>query len=577
MRFEDVRPGEGGKAEYKLMSMRARAGRWRWHIAAPLIVSGAIAGLVLATAGETLRPAREIVVRPVVFAAASSAGESLRRPVNAPSEGAAGGAAAHRNSADGDERRRTAESGRHLRGGGGSVQAPGWLEAEPFSRACSALTDGVIEDVLVLAGDRVEAGDVVARLVSEDAELALRGATAELAQANAELGAARADLTAAETVWENPVERERAVAATRAQLAETEAELARLPSLIAAEQSTLERLREEMARAEEAARRGAATSIEVIIQQKRSATQEAALAALKGRERVLSAQRDRLRAEAAAAERNADLRIEERAALARAKAALAGAKARVERREASRDEARLRLERMDVRSPISGNVRRRVRAPGDKVILGSENVHSAHVAYVYDPSALQVRVDVPLADVAKVHVGQACEVIVEALPDEKFRGEVTRITHEADLQKNTLEIKVRVKNPSPVLKPEMLTRVKFLSAPPERTNDDAMSESGAGASQDEFGASGSLVRVPVACLERAGEDGSAARVWKIRERRGRRGRAHPVAVDIASVDDEWATVRGGLRPGDLVAESPQGLSAGAAVRMRGGANDKGGA
>ena len=87
---------------------------------------------------------------------------------------------------------------------------------------------------------------------------------------------------------------------------------------------------------------------------------------------------------------------------------------------------------------MAGNVLRRLKGPGDKVMLGMDDPHSSHVVHLYDPGALQVRVDVPLADAAQVGVGQACEVVVDILPDEIFAGEVTRVTHEADLQKEHL-------------------------------------------------------------------------------------------------------------------------------------------
>ena len=48
------------------------------------------------------------------------------------------------------------------------------------------------------------------------------------------------------------------------------------------------------------------------------------------------------------------------------------------------------------------------------------------------------------------------------LPDQVFEGEVTRITGEADLQRNTLQAKVRITAPDEKLRPEMLCRVEFL-------------------------------------------------------------------------------------------------------------------
>ena len=88
----------------------------------------------------------------------------------------------------------------------------------------------------------------------------------------------------------------------------------------------------------------------------------------------------------------------------------------------------------------------------------------AAIAEVYDPSRLQVRVDVPLAEVARIGVGQSAEISLDLLPDRVFRGVVTRLVHRADLAKNTVPVKVRLTDPEPRLKPDMLARVRFLSA-----------------------------------------------------------------------------------------------------------------
>lgn len=506
------------------------------HVVVPLAVIGAVGGLLVASAGSVLQPAKPVRVMPVVFAEQDQ--KEDREP-------------------EADAPARRAHSGR-------TVQAPGWLEADPFSVACTALADGIVEEVLVLEGERVEKGQVVARLVSEDAELALANAEARLAAAEAELAVAQADLEAARMDWEYPIERERAVAVTEAQLAETEAELAQLPSLIAAERATLERLREELARTDEARERGAASAIEYVILQKDVAAQVASLEALEKRRGILEARRDRLEAEARAARRNAELRIPERRALDAAEAAVARARAARDQARARRDEARLRLDRMVIRAPISGFVQERLKVPGDKVMLGMDARHSAHVLHVYDPERIQVRVDVPLADAAHVFIGQECNVIVDVLPDREFAGEVTRITHEADLQKNTLEVKVRVIDPVPLLKPEMLTRVEFL--PPD----------GGAPARDDASASpsGGAVLVPAESIL-AGPGGSGA-VWVVRERRSGKGIVRRVPVSITGQEaDGWVRVEGALRPGDLLAVGETSLSPGERVRML--AADQGGA
>jgi len=61
--------------------------------------------------------------------------------------------------------------------------------------------------------------------------------------------------------------------------------------------------------------------------------------------------------------------------------------------------------------------------PGSRVTAFSENDAMARVASLYDPARLQVRVDVPLADAAKIGREQSALVTSEILPDMAFDHE----------------------------------------------------------------------------------------------------------------------------------------------------------
>ena len=514
MTVNEAPVGETGSSEYRTSDARRR---WPAHIVVPALVAASVGAVVMVSAREVLRPTTPIDVRPVVFA---------------------GTAAAARPGTPGTRR-------------GTTVQAPGWLEADPFHVACTALTDGIVQQMLVLEGQRVEAGQVVARLVAEDAELALAASEGDLAMARAQLAVVEADVRAARTNWENPVARERAVSVWRAALAETEAELVQLPSLVAVEQAGLERLREELSRARTALDRGGATDMEVIILDKQTAAQAAATEAIRRTQGILIARRSRLEAEVVAATRNFELRVDERRELDAAEATALRARALIARARARRDEDALRLERTVIHAPITGLVQRRLKVPGDKIRLSMDDPYSAHLLHLYDPDHLQVRVDVPLADAAGIYVGRRCEIVVEILPDVVFAGEVTRITHEADLQKNTLQVKVRVLEPDPVLKPQMLCRVRFLA------------EGG----EPGPGAAGPRLLVPAECVHRD-EGTGEARVWVVRDRRGRRGRSMPVPVVVGDNNGEWVSVRGDLVPGDLLVVAGDAMSPGRPVRIR---------
>lgn len=490
-------------------------------VGVPVAVGALTLGFLAWSAWPTLRPTRSVQVTQAVF-------DRAQQPTSERTVGAS------------DTRPR-----------GKTVQAAGWLEAEPYSVGCAALADGVVETIDAIEGDWVDKGDVIARLVGEDSELRLARADAALADARAERAHREAELRAAQSDWDEPVEQERAVEVWRAACEEGEAELKQLASLIASEQATLLRLEEELQRAESSQRQGAATDFEVIVARQRAQAQRASVESVIARGPLLEARLRRSHAELRAAERNLELRIDERQRLQTAEAALARSQASVSRAIAQRDEAALELERMVIRAPISGFVQRRYKSPGDKVVRMMDDPNSAILARLYDPTRMQVRVDVPLADAANVFEGQSCEVVVEVLPDETFVGTVLRITHEADLQKNTLEVKVGVAEPSPLLRPEMLTRVKFL----------AQGADGAARSPDEAERQ-TQVLVPEAVL-----DDQRSTLWAVRDRRGDRGAVVPVSIDVLDTSDGWARVRGPVQPGDLLVVGGPALRDGQRVRV----------
>jgi len=488
-------------------SARARLSR-QISMLVPAIVTLGTAAIITYTAWPLLRPAPEVRVAQAVF----------DRSVQTVAEA----------DASQDKQRDVP-----------TVQAAGWLEPEPYYTACTALTDGVVEEVTVLEGEFVEQGAVVARLVAEDAEMRLRNAQAMLSDMRARLKRETAEREAAERNWQDPIELRRKVASGEAGLAEARAELERLPALIDKAQATLHELQEEYERIARLRDSGSSTQTEVIVAEQRVKAQRAELNATEALEPVWDARVDRLASDLRAAKRDLELRIRDREQLDTARAAEEAARAAVQQAEVRRDEAQLELDRMTIRAPISGYVMRRLKGPGDKVMLGTEGEHSAHVLHLYDPEKLQVRVDVPLADASHVYDGQACEVVVEVLPGRVFRGEVIRSIHRADLQKNTLQFKVRVLDPAPILRPEMLTRVKFL--PPDRR---------AGSGSSEQRADRSRVLVPEAALDRSTDK---TRVWLITDRRAGRGKLQPVSVEAGTAEEGWVRITGSVQPGALIA------------------------
>jgi RND family efflux transporter MFP subunit len=125
--------------------------------------------------------------------------------------------------------------------------------------------------------------------------------------------------------------------------------------------------------------------------------------------------------------------------------------------------AQLALERTVIQAHHNGVILRRFVEPGQKRRAAMDDPHSATIASLFDPKHLQVRVDVPLAEAGRVFTGQETHISTAMLPGQVFTGRVTRIVGQADIQRNTLQVKVAVRNPSPRLRPEILCRVEFWS------------------------------------------------------------------------------------------------------------------
>ena len=427
----------------------------------------------------------------------------------------------------------------------GGVQAPGWVEADPFPISVTALSDGVVKEMLALEGQRVKAGDVVVRLVDDDAKLALAKAEAQLAEK-------QASLDAAQRQWDNPVESTRAVATGEAMVAATKAQLEKLEAEIGVESARLTLAKEEFERTSQATTQRALSEIDLIRARQQHHAQQATLAAVTAQKRVVDAELAQREAELTAAKENLRLRISDAKSLAEAKAALNLAKAQC-------DEAALRLSRMEVRSVSDGVVMQRHVTPGSKVMLAADNELSASVIHLYDPTKLQVRVDIPLADAAKVGVDQPAHIVVAVLPNQTFTGRVTRIVNEADIQKNTLQVKVAIDNPSLQLKPEMLARVRFGSATIATTTSDAASS----ATTTKASGSQSLF-APANLIEHHGERASTYVVDRGRSVAVRK----TVTVGEAQIDG-WVQIASGLNVGDALIVEQDDLHDGQRVRITG--------
>jgi RND family efflux transporter MFP subunit len=481
--------------------------RWKTRVLLPVLLLLAFAAVLVPSAWRTLTPRLDVRVVPVV----------AKRGVTA--------------------------------SGSVAFQATGWFEPDPYPVIATTLADGVIAEVLVLEGERVQRGQVLARLVPDDAQLALRRAEAVVQQHAAHTLASEVRMAAAQTAWDHPIARDEALASAECRALSARAEVERQARTVVMNEARLRELEEQLRRDEQQLPERAVSEFDVVRLRLRVDAERAALAAVRAGADVAKGALAQAEASLVAARENRRLRIEETETLAAARADLDRARAEHADVAARRDEAALRLSRMEVKAPIDGVVMLLEMAPGAKRMLGMDDPHSAHVAELYDPEKLQVRVDVPLADAAGLGVGQQAQIVAEVLPDRTFEGEVTRIVHEADIQKNTLQVKVAVRDPVIELKPEMLARVRFFGMQ----------------SQAQGGGESTRLFVPSRLLQ--ARNGAQAQVWIVDK-----GRAVALRRDVTvgGESGDAIEITSGLSPGDaLIDAPPAGLADGDAVRVTG--------
>ncbi len=194
-------------------------------------------------------------------------------------------------------------------------------------------------------------------------------------------------------------------------------------------------------------------------------------------------------------------------------------------------------------------VQRLLVTPGDKKTLLGDNPESATAALLFNPEALQARVDVPLELAGQLEIGQAARIRTEFLPDRQFRGWVERIVGEADLQRNTLQVKISLEEPDPRLRPEILCRAEFLGGTAANSERESRPAGSGVLSADRSN------RIRLFAPEEAlfKESGEAA-CWVI-DASGRHLELRPVTRGTERREG-WIEVTEGLRPGDRLVLNP---------------------
>ena len=148
----------------------------------------------------------------------------------------------------------------------------------------------------------------------------------------------------------------------------------------------------------------------------------------------------------------------------KAAAAFEAAQAQVNSAQAALRGARASLGYSEIRAPFSGVVLTKNADIGDIVTpLGASAGAKAAVVTIADMDTLQVEADVSETNIGKVRKGMACEIQLDALPLERFKGFVHMIVPTADRTKASVLVKIRFSGKDQRVLPEMSAKVSFLS------------------------------------------------------------------------------------------------------------------
>ena len=341
----------------------------------------------------------------------------------------------------------------------GVVAVSGRIEGD--DSAVAAKASGRIREITVREGDRLQAGQVIARLDDEQIRAREQQAQAAVRQAEARARLAQHQVAVLEEqLRQNQLGVDQARTDAQGRVSEADAKLAAAEAQLAQAEASWTQAkwdREAMASlfkrelvAEQEARRAASA-------------EEAQAAIVTASRRQVEAARGALTA-AKANLVNPAIRSSQVAAvqgqILQAQADIAAAQAEAERARAQLDEARANRQDLRVIAPFAGTVATRTAEPGEVVMAGTPIITLVNLGEVY------LRAFVPEGQIGRVRVGQPARVYLDSAPAKPLDAEVMRIDPQAsftpentyfreDRVKQVVGVKLRLRGGEGFAKPGM--------------------------------------------------------------------------------------------------------------------------
>ena len=144
-------------------------------------------------------------------------------------------------------------------------------------------------------------------------------------------------------------------------------------------------------------------------------------------------------------------------------AQVASSQANVQLAEKAILSAQVQVEFTNIRAPFDGTVLTKDADVGDIITpFGAAAGSRADIVTLADMTSLDAEVDVSESNIEQVHVGQPCEITIDAVPEKRYKGKVHMIVPTADRSKATIHTKVDFVDMDARVLPEMSLKVLFL-------------------------------------------------------------------------------------------------------------------
>lgn len=433
---------------------------------------------------------------------------------------------------------------------------------------------GILSVLLVQEGQRVQPGQVIARLSSPALQAEVAQADARVQTANAQLREAQAQARVVEEqVRQAQAESGNAIrqaevrvaqarrevvraealsaseATARAPLTQAEAQLNQAEAAVASAQARVSAAQNAYARAQFLFREGAISRARLEEQETALRTARAelnqAIAQRNAAQTEVGSQRELLQtsrterveqARTALAAAEADLAAAREAGPARVRQLqrtpvleqVEAARSQVTEAERAREVVQARLSERQVVAPYSGRITSVISEPGE-VVGPTQGV--VRISQMQRPQAV---VEVDERDIAQIKPGQPATLITDAYPDRQLPGKVRSIAPSADPQRGTVEVTLVPLEEADWLRNGLTVDATIILAPRQQH----------------------LV-VPATAVMREGNRSSVLIV--------RQNRLVRRMVVVGTSGEEGAVILAGLSPGDLVVQEPVGLHEGQQV------------